>query len=103
MEIVHLSERRYRRWRARLSEQDRQHVGRRLQLLERHGVELGMPNVRRLFSGVWEVRVPTGVRMYFTIFEGDIVFVDYGNKDTQSRNMSRALQRAQELHDADRP
>ena len=100
MEIVHLDERRFRTWRARLGPDAQRHVERRLKLLGEHEVGLGMPNVRRLFGGAWELRIHSGLRMYFGVVEGTIVLVEYGTKDTQQRDIQRAMRRLTEMHDA---
>lgn len=98
VEIVHLKAAEYRKWRARLGPADVAHVRRRVAQLAEQGVEIGLPNVRQLSQALWELRIPTGVRLYFTIDEDLVVFVKYGNKDTQTRDIEIATRRAQELH-----
>ena len=98
VEIVHFNAAEYRKWRARLGPADVAHVRRRLALLEEQGIEIGLPNVKQLSQQLWELRVPTGARLYFTVDDDMAVFVKYGNKDTQSRDIEVATRRTQELH-----
>ena len=100
MEIVHLDERRYWKWLDKLDRTRRGAVMRRIDSLRQYGLEIGMPTIRRLFGGVWEVRSPLGERMYFTVIDGVAVFVAYGNKDTQLRDTVVAQRRAAEARDA---
>ena len=57
--------------------------------------------MRRLFADVWELRIPSGLRMYFTVMEDMLMFVEYGSKSTQARDINVAHRRVLELKDVD--
>lgn len=54
-----------------------------------------MPTVKRIDSDVSEVRSGK-YRLYFTIVDDDAMFVAYGEKDTQQRDIERAQRPAKE-------
>ena len=93
MELIHLYPAEYRKWRNRLGPETVGHIRRRLDLLARHGTHLGLPNVRRLSFDLWELRSPTGHRLYFTLHDEQAIFIRYGDKDTQPRDIDVALAR----------
>ena len=53
--------------------------------------------MRRINPLVYELRIPSSLRLYFTADEHLAMFVRYGDKDTQQRDIAVATRRAQEL------
>ncbi|MBC7645107.1 MAG: type II toxin-antitoxin system RelE/ParE family toxin, partial [Thermoleophilia bacterium] len=98
MEIVHVSPNEYRKWLRRVGPQDIAAIARRLDLLSEYGLEVGLPNVRRINELISELRIPSGLRLYFAVDDDLAVFVKYGNKDTQSQDIATATSRAKDLH-----
>lgn len=98
MEIVHRDANEYRKWLRRLGSQDLAAIVRRLDLLGSGGLDVGLPNVRRISEVVWELRISSGLRLYFTVDDDLAVFVKYGSKDTQRHDIATAFARAKELH-----
>lgn len=82
----------YDKWRSRLDESAQAVVTRRMELLVEHGIALGMPNVRRLVAGLYELRAGK-YRLYFTVLGDTARFLTYGEKDTQTREIERARRR----------
>ncbi len=64
-----------------------------LQLLEQLGPELRMPAVRRIDFDLHELRSGK-YRLYFTWSSDGPLFVAYGEKDTQQRDIARARRRS---------
>ncbi|MCB0879047.1 MAG: type II toxin-antitoxin system RelE/ParE family toxin [Thermoleophilia bacterium] len=92
MEIEFLDPRAFQKWRQRLGRPERSDILRRLELLQAHGVALGMPNVRRLDAGLWELRSGKH-RLYFTVDVDAAVFLAFGDKDSQQRDIRLAKER----------
>lgn len=83
----------FRKWITRIGAPERANIDRRLALLREEGLALGLPNVRRIDASLWELRSGR-YRLYFTLEEPNTaVFVAYGNKDTQQRDIRRARER----------
>jgi hypothetical protein len=94
MDVFHLNMSEYAKWFRRRSSQDKSAVMRRLDLLSEHGLQIGLPNVRRINLFLWELRTPGGLRLYFTIDRDAAIFLAYGNKDSQQRDIDLATSRA---------
>jgi phage-related protein len=74
-----------REWLRALSQDERKTIGDDIRTVQ-FGWPLGMPLVRKMEAGLWEVRVniPHGVaRVIFTLFEGDAVLLHGFVKKTQ--------------------
>ena len=66
-----------REWLKALSQEERKAIGDDIRTVQ-FGWPIGMPLVRKMEAGLWEVRVdlPNGVaRILFTVFEGDAVLL----------------------------
>lgn len=92
MESRHYSAREWSKWLDRLSPQMRALLGRKIRRLLEHGVSLGMPLVRQLTADIYELRVDK-YRLYFTVGEGTVWFLAYGDKDSQQRDIRKAQER----------
>ena len=93
MEIKHGDPDEYRKWLRRLPDRDIKRVADKIALLVYSGTALTMPHVRRLGDGVCELRVDK-YRLYFVVVPNDTaLFLTYGEKDTQTRDMQRARRR----------
>lgn len=82
----------YDKWRSKLDAGAQAVVTRRIDLLAEHGISLGMPNVRRLAAGLFELRAGK-YRLYFTVLGDTARFLTFGEKDTQTRDIERARKR----------
>lgn len=92
VDIRHLDESEFAKWFRHLGAVEQAKATWELDLLMAAGAALGMPHVRDLGGGLRELRVRAGQqpRMYFVITGGVAVFLTYGRKDTQERDMRRA-------------
>lgn len=97
MEIRHRDSNEFAKWARSIEHREFAKVARRLKLLGQLGRALEMPTVRRIDNVISEVRSGK-YRLYFTIVHDRAVFVAYGEKDTQQRDIERAQRRAKELH-----
>ena len=88
----HYSEREWSKWVACLSPQMRGRVRRKIERLLEHGTSLGMPLVRQLSGELHELRIDK-YRLYFTVGGDNIWFLAYRDKDSQRRDIKRALGR----------
>lgn len=98
MEVFHLYPAEFSKWFGRLSAVDRARTARRIELVKTRGIRVGLPHVRRINNVIWELRIPSGLRLYFTADSDLAVFVKYGNKGTQRRDITAATRRANELY-----
>lgn len=82
------------KWLDERTKEQKAALARRLLLLEKLGPELGMPNVRGLGHGLYELReMSFGYRLYFHFDQSAqaiIIVVAAGEKDTQERDIKRA-------------
>lgn len=92
MEIEFLDPRAFQKWSRRLSRPHWSDIARRLDLLRAEGLSLGMPNVRRLEPDLWELRSGKH-RLYFTVDGAVAVFLVFGDKDSQERDIRLAKER----------
>jgi len=92
MKVEFLDSRAFQKWRQRLGRPERSDILRRLDLLHEHGLALGMPNVRRLDAGLWELRSGKH-RLNFTVDDDAAVFLAFGDKDSQQRDIRLAKER----------
>ena len=96
MRVRHRDDGEYEKWVKSIEQREFSKVARRLLLLSDLGRLLGMPTVRRIDGEVSEVRSGK-YRLYFTLTESEAIFLAYGEKDTQQRDIERARQRAKEF------
>ena len=92
MELEFLDQRAFQKWSKRLGKPEWADIARRLDLLQAEGLALGMPNVRRLDAGLWELRSGKH-RLYFTVEQDVAVFLAFGDKDSQQRDIRLAKER----------
>ncbi|MBC7460141.1 MAG: type II toxin-antitoxin system RelE/ParE family toxin [Thermoleophilia bacterium] len=93
MEIEHHDEREFAKWYVRLGPVEKRKLRFELDRLEMEGVRLGLPHVRELGDGLYELRVRVGQqpRLYFEYASSSRVrMLTYGRKDTQDRDIRRA-------------
>lgn len=79
-----------REWLKALSQEERKVIGDDIRTVQ-FGWPLGMPLVRKMEAGLWEVRVdlPRGIaRVVFTVFEGDAVLLHGFVKKSQKTPLS---------------
>ncbi len=97
MQVGHLDIGEFAKWSKRIDGRIRGLVARKIDYLAFLGTDASMPLVRGLGDGLFELRVDK-YRLYFiyAIFSVDdrpergILFVAYGEKDTQQRDIDRA-------------
>jgi len=95
--IGHLDITEFAKWSRRIDSATRALVDRKIDYLAFLGDDASMPLVRRLGGELHELRVGK-YRLYFTFAQMDIdgqiergmLFVAYGEKDTQRRDIARA-------------
>ena len=93
MLIQHHSVREYERWFRRLDSRTKARVAAEVALLAECW-PLGMPRVRRLEAGLYELwLLSLGLRIYFTVTDDMITLLTYGRKDTQQRDLDHARRR----------
>lgn len=92
MEIEFLDPRSFMKWSKRLGRPAWSDIARRLDLLREEGLALGMPNVRRLDTAMWELRSGK-YRLYFTVNSDTAVVVAFGDKGSQQRDIRLAKER----------
>lgn len=92
MEGRHHSAQEWTRWITRLAPVPRSRVLRSVERLLEHGPALGMPLIRGLGNDLLELRVG-GHRLYFTVRGELVLFLTYGDKDSQARDIVRARKR----------
>lgn len=82
------------RWLSERSSDQKASIARRLLLLQALGDDLGMPNVRNLGGGLFELReMRFGFRIYFHIASHErkiIVALVAGDKSSQARDIKSA-------------
>jgi putative addiction module killer protein len=82
------------RWLSERTPTEKAALARRLRLLEALGNQLGMPNVKNLGAGLFELReMGFGFRIYFYFSKENqriIITLVGGNKSSQSRDIKRA-------------
>jgi putative component of toxin-antitoxin plasmid stabilization module len=97
MRVGHLDIRELARWANRIDPKTRALIERKIDLLTDIGDAAQLPLVRRLGGGLSELRVGKH-RLYFAVvmmesedqIERGIMFVTYGEKGTQQRDIERA-------------
>ena len=82
------------KWLVERTHEQKAFIARRLLLLEKLGDDLGMPNVRNLNGGLYELReMRFGYRIYFH-FDGKqkriIIALVGGDKSSQDRDIKKA-------------
>ncbi len=92
MEIEFLDPGSLQKWRAKLGRPERADIARRFDLLAAEGLALGMPNVRRLGDGLWELRSGK-YRLYFAVEDDVAIFAVFGDKGSQQRDIRLAKER----------
>jgi putative addiction module killer protein len=95
MKLAYFSEREFIRWYRRLGPQQQAKVESELEALIATGPAVGMPVVRDLGHGLFELRIRIGQqpRLYFRSDDDTIELLTYGRKDTQQRDIDRARRR----------
>lgn len=82
------------KWLKKLPREQKTALVRRIALLELLGDKLGMPNVRSLGQGLFELReMSFGNRLYFYFSVSErriVVIVGAGDKDSQQRDILKA-------------
>jgi putative addiction module killer protein len=82
------------KWLHERTKEQKTAIARRLLLLQKLGPDLGMPNVKALGNGLYELReMSFGYRLYFYFDRENnkiIVVVAAGEKDTQERDIRKA-------------
>ena len=85
---------RIEKWLDGRTKEQKMAIARRLLLLQKLGQELGMPNVRSIGTGLFELReMLFGYRIYFYFDQNQeriVVVVGAGDKSTQTRDIKRA-------------
>lgn len=80
---------RYDKWTKRIDAQIVARIVQKVRLLKAHGLDWGEGHVRRIEGNLYELKV-SKYRLYFR-YEGTTArFVDFGEKDTQGRDIQRA-------------
>lgn len=92
MEVVITNPREWRRWTQRLAAPARADVARKLLVVAAQW-PVGMPLVRDLHDGLYEVRCDGGQRVYLTPASDELHVLTAGRKDTQKRDIERARRR----------
>jgi putative addiction module killer protein len=92
MEIEHRNEREFATWLRRLGAIERTKTAWELNHLIVLGMSVGMPHVRYLGDGLYELRVRMGQqpRLYFDAHGDAARMLTYGRKGTQERDIQRA-------------
>ena len=91
-----------REWLRNLSADDRKTIGTDIKTVQ-DGWPIGMPLVRKMVAGLWEVRIDTasgGVRVLFTVIEAQMVLLHAFPKSTQKTpkaDLAIALTRLKEV------
>ena len=91
-----------REWLRNLSADDRKTIGTDIKTVQ-YGWPIGMPLVRKMVAGLWEVRIDTasgGVRVLFTVIEAQMVLLHAFPKSTQKTpkaDLAIALTRLKEV------
>lgn len=89
MEVVITNTREWRRWMQRLAPAVRADVARKLLAVAARW-PVGMPLVRDLREGLFEVRCAGGIRIYLVHVDDELRILTAGRKDTQQRDIERA-------------
>ena len=91
-----------REWLRNLSADDRKTIGTDIKTVQ-YGWPIGMPLVRKMVAGLWEVRIDTasgGARVLFTVIEAQMVLLHAFPKSTQKTpkaDLAIALTRLKEV------
>ena len=100
MEAEHYDPAEFVKWTTRLPDAALAKIAAETALLLHVGRALGLPLVRQIGGSLSELRVSAhgGLRLYFTILRSQdgierVLFLTYGRKDTQERDIARARRR----------
>lgn len=95
-----------REWLKSLSHEEKKLIGEDIKIVQ-FGWPLGMPLVRKLCSGIWEVRIQLEnkiSRVLFTVFENRIILLHGFIKKTQKTpkdDLDLAIRRMKQIEEGD--
>jgi hypothetical protein len=101
LKVTHRNPKEFKKWYLLRGTDDRAAIARKLSFLRAHGLDLGLPTIRRINLLLWELRIPSGLRLYFVVGPDEAIFLKYGNKDSQRRDIDVGTDRAKRLHSGD--